>query len=114
MDPTDRLKLRPDIMLVNVINQEAAGLGAAQSYSVKRKRDGQHTALMRQVKKEELTIKIIETGYCSDTRYKEKLKEKKEQHSQLCRILEEEGHKLKVLPIILGTQGYSRESFQML
>ena len=48
-------------------------------------------------------IKIIEIGYCSDTRYNEKLNEKKEQHARFCKILRKEGHDVEFLPVILGT-----------
>ena len=103
MDPTDRLKLRPDIMIVNVTNQEAASLHQGPKMSNKRTRSGVQIPILRDSPIYE--IKIIEIGYSSDTRYIEKLQEKEQQHAQLCRILREEGHKVDFIPIILGTQG---------
>ena len=104
MNPSDRLKLRPDIMLVDLLKSEAE---QCQRSSNKRTRDGHRKPSNDKTKRK---IKIIEIGYGSDTRYKEKLAEKQQQHAKLRQILEAEGHEVKktsveILPIILGTFG---------
>ena len=50
-------------------------------------------------------IWIVEGGYCSDTRYEDKLKEKESQHQALQEALEDYGYKVAVLPVILGFSG---------
>ena len=50
-------------------------------------------------------IWIVEGGYCSDTRYEDKLKEKEGQHQALQTALEDHGHQVSTLPIILGVSG---------
>ena len=50
-------------------------------------------------------IWIVEGGYCSDTRYQEKLKDKEAQHQALQEALEDYGYKVAVLPVILGFSG---------
>ena len=50
-------------------------------------------------------IWIVEGGYCSDTRYEEKLEEKEAQHTALEVALKEYGYDVTVLPIILGVSG---------
>ena len=45
-------------------------------------------------------IWIVEGGYCSDTRYEKKLKEKEGQHQALQTALEGHGYQVSVLPII--------------
>ena len=101
MDPADRLKLRPDIMMVDISNSQADAL-LNSTNSVKRSRSGKETVMLRQQK---FNVKIIEIGYCSDTRYHDKIKEKQAQHARLCTILRREGHSVEFLPIILGTYG---------
>ena len=51
------------------------------------------------------SIKIVEGGYCSDTRYEEKLQEKGAQHKALEEALKDYGHKVTTLPIIIGQSG---------
>ncbi len=46
------------------------------------------------------SIKIVEGGYCSDTRYEEKLQEKGAQHKALAEALKEYGYNVTTLPII--------------
>ena len=48
---------------------------------------------------------IVEGGYCSDTRYKDKLNEIEGQHQALQTALEDHGHQVSTLPIILGDSG---------
>jgi len=51
------------------------------------------------------SIKIVEGGYCSDTRYEEKLQEKGAQHKALEEALKEYGYNVTTLPIIIGQSG---------
>ena len=48
---------------------------------------------------------IIEVGYSSETRYPQKIQEKKQQHDLLVRLLETEGFEAILEPIVLGTTG---------
>ena len=50
-------------------------------------------------------ITIVEVGYCSDTRYLEKLRQKQEQHSALETALRTHGYEVSVLTYILGFYG---------
>ncbi len=51
------------------------------------------------------SIKIVEGGYCPDTRYEEKLQEKGAQHKALEEALKDYGYKINTLPIIMGQSG---------
>ena len=48
---------------------------------------------------------IVEGGYCSDTRYVDKLHEKQQQHQRLEASLRAYGYDVSVLPIMLGFYG---------
>ena len=48
------------------------------------------------------SIKIVEGGYCSGTRYEEKLQGKGAQHKALEEALKEYGYNVTTLPIIIG------------
>jgi hypothetical protein len=48
---------------------------------------------------------IVELGYSSDTRYMDKVTEKKQQHAELCKLLSVEGYDVKLLPVVLGSAG---------
>jgi hypothetical protein len=50
-------------------------------------------------------IWLIELGYFSNTRYMEKVTEKKEQHAELCEVLAAEGYHVRLLPVVLGSAG---------
>jgi hypothetical protein len=50
-------------------------------------------------------IWLIELGYSSDTRYMDKVIEKKEQHAELCRLFAAEGYDVMLLPVVLGSAG---------
>jgi hypothetical protein len=50
-------------------------------------------------------IWLMELGYSSDTRYMDKVTEKKEQHAELCKLLAAEGYGVVLLPIVLGSAG---------
>ena len=47
----------------------------------------------------------MEGGYCSDTRYEEKLQEKGAQHKALEEALKDYGYNVTTLPIIIGQSG---------
>ena len=51
------------------------------------------------------TVSIVEGGYCSDTRYLEKLAEKEAQHTALETALKSYGYDVEVLTYILGFGG---------
>ena len=52
-----------------------------------------------------IKVLIVEVGYSSELRYKEKLQAKLDQHKQLMQALENAGYQCKVLPLVLGTTG---------
>ena len=60
-------------------------------------------------KKHPYTIQLIEVGYCSDTRWQDKLQEKQTQHTELCKelrqALEQAGFVVEEHIIVLGTAG---------
>jgi hypothetical protein len=47
----------------------------------------------------------MDLGYSSDTRYMDKVMEKKEQHAELCKLLASGGYDVMLLPIVLGSAG---------
>jgi hypothetical protein len=50
-------------------------------------------------------IWLMELGYSSDNRYKDKVMEKKEQYAELSKLLAAEGYDVMLLPIVLGSAG---------
>ena len=91
--PEQRAWLRPDILLLED-NMDLLG---------KRGRSPAHTRLIRyglQTK-----VWVIEIGYSSDTRYRERLQEKRDQHAELCSLLAARGYAVELVPIILGSMG---------
>ena len=48
---------------------------------------------------------IIEVGYTSELRYKDKMRDKLAQHQKLSSALTQAGYQCKILPIVLGTTG---------
>jgi hypothetical protein len=48
---------------------------------------------------------LVELEYSSDTRYMDKVAEKKQQHAELRRLLTTEGYNVVLLPIVLGSAG---------
>jgi len=51
------------------------------------------------------SMKIVEGGYCPDTRYEEKLQDKRAQHKALEEALKDYGYNVTTLPIIVGQSG---------
>ena len=90
-----RSKLRPDIMLVEVSQEEFASWVAGESAG---RLCPTHDARPRRVW-------IVEVGYCSDTRYEAKLEEKRTQHSQLQAALQSYGYDVTLIPMVLGNTG---------
>ena len=50
-------------------------------------------------------IKLVEVGYCSDTKHDIKAAEKREQHKTLMTLLRNQGYKVELYTITLGTTG---------
>ena len=93
--PDNKHKLRPDCMVMEFPRDRPPN---------KRTREGAFKApplLNGKPRK----VWIIELGYCSDTRYLEKLAEKQQQHEQLCKLLTIEGYDVQLLPVILSSAG---------
>ena len=93
-----RSKMRPDMMIVEMATAEQ------QQYLRHDDNSGSRltplTPLMPNGNPR--SIKIVEGGYCSDTRYEEKLQEKGAQHKALEEALKEYGYNVTTLPIIIG------------
>ena len=100
--PADtRSKMRPDLMIVEMTASEQHMYLQHDDTTGARLRS--LTPYMPDGKARR--IWIVEGGYCSDTRYEEKLKEKEAQHQALQQALEDYGYKVAVLPVILGFSG---------
>jgi len=50
-------------------------------------------------------IHLVEVGYCSDTRHETKAAHKREQHAALINLLKQQGYKVDLTTITLGTTG---------
>ena len=106
--PAQRAKLRPDIMLV-----EPSPLGGSRGNTVLGKRGPRARRLLREtgmlLRPGARRIRIVEVGYCPDTKHKEKLTEKTEQkteqHRTLINLLAAEGHHVTQEVILLGSAG---------
>ena len=108
LDPTvergaadTRSKMRPDMMLLEMTTAEQ------QQYLRHDDNSGSRltplTPLMPNGNPR--SIKIVEGGYCSDTRYEEKLQEKGAQHKALEEALKDYGYNVTTLHIIIGQSG---------
>ena len=86
--PEDRLKMRPDIMMVvfTTVNFNKIGRGTAK----KCKANSEQTTVKDMIGRKK--IAILEIEYVADTRYEDKYKAKILQNRSLCHILEKEGH----------------------
>ena len=78
-----RDKMRPDIMIVEMDAME------------------QHTEPLPQHARK---LWLVEVGYCANTKYEEKLAEKRQQHKTLHRMMQSSGYDVIMPPI---TQGFS-------
>ena len=101
--PSQRRKLRLDIMVTDITPGERI------SCKPSRKR-GQHGGqnnhhITSTANGRPRRVWIVEVGYCSDTRYLDKLQENTQQHRQLQGLLMDKGFKVTCLPIILGNSG---------
>ena len=89
VDPDTLRKMRPDILRIPGLPAHATP-GEIRNATLHK---GRHK------------IQIIEVGYCSDFRWKEKLAEKQEQHRGLVQALQAEGWDVEEHHIILGSKG---------
>jgi hypothetical protein len=90
-----RLKMRPDILIIE-------GLDNDDVEAFKHMGDYRATAIRQ------YTVHVIEVGYTANTRYLEKVKEKQQQHEQLCQALRAAGWNVQYTAdhqVILGTGG---------
>ena len=99
-----RTKLRPDIMMVELQEQEQ---------SIYQRAAGSTTCSVlpssvidpRLGRGRQRKIWIVEGGYCADTRYAEKVTEKNEQHEKLVDMLKMYGYDVQLRPMPLGYAG---------
>ena len=96
-----RSKMRPDMMIVEMTAAEQQiyvphddTTGTAMPTLTARLHNGRARRIW-----------IVEGGYCSDTRYEDKLKEKEGQYQAMQTALEDRGYQVSTLPIILGVSG---------
>ena len=86
--PRLRTKLRPDILVARPMRSSLCG---------KRKQSTDCGTAKR--------IDVVEIGYTSEGRYRDKLEEKQHQHDELVDLLVMAGHKVKTHVIVLGSAG---------
>jgi hypothetical protein len=96
--PENKQKLRPDCMIVEITNDEIDRV-------LKKRTRNADTNVPTQINGRPRKIRLIELGYSSDTRYMDKVIEKKEQHAELCRLLAAEEYVVVLLPVVLGIAG---------
>ncbi len=96
-----RSKMRPDMMTVAMTTAEQ------QQYLRHDDNSGSRLTPLTPVMPNgnPKSIKIVEGGYCFDTRYEEKLQEKGAQHKALEEAVKEYGCNVTTLPIIIGQSG---------
>jgi len=107
-------RMRPDIMLI-----EGMPANSIQAYQALddplptrgRKRTanglrGQRTLSEKQTFRAKCLVHIIEVGYASNTRYHDKVMEKRIQHTLLIKALEDDGWSVHYHVVVLGTGGF--------
>ena len=106
IDPADKSRLRPDIMLVEMTQSESMSyrrhsqrhLELSRTMNSQSRADGSSGPQRRKVW-------LIEGGYTSDTRHLEKLAEKKNQRQKLVGALELRGFDVKPIIFAFGVGG---------
>ena len=99
---TNRTMARPDLMLINITTQEAQRLHKRK----KRDRNGYRTNMLSsRPDVQAIKVLIIEVGYASELRYKDKKRDKLAQHQKLSSALTQAGYQCEILPMVLGTTG---------
>ena len=96
-----RNKMRPDLMIVEMTTAEQRICLLHNDVSG----EDLQALSSRMPNGSARRIWIVEGGYCSDTRYTDKLQEKEAQHQALQAALQEYGYNVTTLPIILGVSG---------
>ena len=101
--PSQRRKLRLDIMITIITPGETL---SCQPSRKRGRHGGQHNHhITTTASGRARRVWIVEVGYCSDTRYLDKLQEKTLQRRQLQSLLMDKGFKVTCLPIIPGNSG---------
>ena len=101
--PTQRRKLRPDIMITDITLRETLSCKPSRKRGRHKGQQNHHITTIANGRARR--VWIVEVGYYSDTRYLDKLQEKTRQHRQLQFLLMDKGFKVTCLPIILGNSG---------
>jgi hypothetical protein len=73
--------------------------------ALKKRRKLGDTLVPNQMNGRPRKIWLVELGYSSDTRYMDKVIEKKEQHAEVCIFLIAEEYDVMLLPVVLGSAG---------
>ncbi len=108
LEPTDRHKIRPDIMLTGMTNLELMRYNTegmehpelSTTISGRRplgSRDGTETRRRK--------VWVLEGGYTADTRHRNKMREKGLQHTQLMHALQVRGFDAKLMVLTFGLGG---------
>ena len=82
--PEDRLKMRPDIMMVDLATNDLSDMESRAPKE--RKANGEKTTLKEMIGQKKIII--LEIGYVADTRYDDKYKAEIQQHRSRCQIME--------------------------
>ena len=95
-----RSKMRPDMMIVEMTTAE-------QQYLHYDDNSGSRLTPLTPAMPtgNPRSIKIVEGGYCPDTRYGEKLQEKEARHEALEEAFKDYKYKVTTLPVIIGQSG---------
>ena len=89
LDPQHRIRMRPDIMILEKAPATLSEPDAATTANLKQK----------------CCVHLVELGYCGDLRMPDKLKEKQRQHEQLSAALVTAGWEVKSHILVLGVAG---------
>jgi hypothetical protein len=100
VDPSTRLKFRPDIMVIENLPTTDYHIQALRTCT-------DPTERARLCRNRHLKIHLVELGYTSCTRYLEKLEEKRQQHAHLRSTLLQAGWpSVSITPLVLSTGGH--------
>ena len=102
---SQRRKLRPDIMITDITPGEKFSCKPSRKRG---RHGGQHNHhITTTANGRARRVWIVEVGYCSDTRYLDKLQEKTRQHRQLQSLLMDKGSRSHAFPSYLAIWGQS-------
>jgi hypothetical protein len=96
--PENKQKLRPDCTILEIAHYMI-------DRALKKRNQNGDTNVPTQTNGRPRKLWLIELGYSSDTRYMDKVIEKKEQQTESCERLAVEKYDVMLLPVVLGSAG---------